>query len=157
MALTPHDAKSVPQYLELGAPTLTLRRPEIDKTSFYEDVFGRFPVVQSVFEPGPEYFVTSLPKAAKNTRFPSWDQRYFLPHDAYAQQPFGAISSGLMRWTSLCLFDNIFVMRLDTDDTSSFTFLDTGHGFKVAECSLSAYTSLGGDFHPGKRGSGKIS
>ena len=68
-----------------------------------EDVFGRFPVVQSVFEPGLEYFVTPLPNAA-NPNYPSWDQRYYLlPHDAFAQEAFGALSIPLSNATGLHL------------------------------------------------------
>lgn len=155
VALTPEEAKAMPQYLEMSAPTLTLRRPVLDQTSSYEDVFGRFPVVQSVFEPGPEYFVTPLPHA-RNTRFPSWDQRFFLPNYAFAQEPFGALAVPLGNATGLHLNDTVFAVRLDTSDTLSFPFRDTGFGYKVAECSLSAFKGLGGDYHPEKAGAAKF-
>src|SRR5262245_23062808 len=64
VALTPAQAKTASPYLEMSAKTMTLRKPVLDETGAYEDVFGRFPVVQSIFEPGPEYFVTPLPRAA---------------------------------------------------------------------------------------------
>jgi hypothetical protein len=139
----------------MAAPTLTLRRPVLDQTSHYEDVFGRFPVVQSIFEPGPDYFVTPLPRAT-NTRFPSWDQRFFLPHDALAQGAFGALALPLSHATGLKLNDTVFAVRLDTNDTLAFPFRDTGFGYKVAECSLAAFTGLGGDYHPGRKGAAKF-
>ncbi len=95
VALTPAQAKAAISYLEMSAKTLTVRKPVLDNTSYYEDVFGRFPVVQSIFEPGPDYFVTQLPHAA-NPRYPSWDQRYFLPHDAF----FATLVSGT-RWLNV--------------------------------------------------------
>jgi hypothetical protein len=155
VALTPGEAKAADTYLEMAAPTFTVRRPVLDETSSYEDVFGRFPVVQSVFEPGPEYFVTPLPRAA-NRRFRSWDQRYFLPHDASAQGPFGALAVPLGTPTGLRLNDTVFAVRLDTTDTLSFPFRDTGFGYKVAECSLAAFTGLGGVYHPEKNGAAKF-
>jgi hypothetical protein len=154
-ALTPGDAKVAHPYLEMTAPTVTLRKPVLDETSYYEDVFGRFPVVQSVFEPGPGYFVTPLPRAA-NPRFPSWDQRFFLPYDAFAQAPFGALAVPLGTATGLHLSDTVFAVRLDTTDTLSFHFRDTGFGDKVAECSFAAFTGLGGVYHPEKEGAAKF-
>jgi hypothetical protein len=153
-ALTPEDAQRA-SYLEMEAPTLTVRSPVLDTTSIYEDVFGRFPVVQSVFEPGTDYFVTPLPHAA-NKRYPSWDQRYFLPTEAFAQTPFGALAIPLGKDTGLHLNDMVFAVRLDTADTLSFPFRDTGFGLKVAECSFAAYGGLGGDYHPEKNGAAKF-
>jgi hypothetical protein len=155
VALTPEDAKAAAPYLEMAAPSLTLRRPVLDESSQYEDVFGRFPVVQSIFEPGPEYYVTPLPRA-KNTRYPAWDQRYFLPHDALEQEAFGALAVPLRQVTGLNLNDTVFAMRLDTDDTLAFPFRDVGFGYKVAECSLAAFTGMGGDYHPEKKGAAKF-
>ena len=153
-ALTPGDAAAA-KYIEMAASTFTLRTPVLDQTSAYEDVFGRFPVVQSVFEPGPEYFVTPLPHA-RNPRFPSWDQRYFLPHDAFAQEPFGALATPLGAAASLHLNDTVFAVRLDTTDTLSFPFRDVGFGYKVAECSFAAFTGLGGVYHPENEGAAKF-
>jgi hypothetical protein len=155
VALTPEEAKGLAPYLDMAAPTLTLRRPVLDETSLYEDVFGKFPVVQSIFEPGPDYFVTPLPHAS-NTRFPSWDQRYFLPHDALGQGAFGALALPLGHATGLSLNDTVFAVRLDTNDTLAFPFRDTGFGYKVAECSLGAFTGLGGDYHPWNKGAAKF-
>ena len=153
-ALTPDQAKSL-SYLELEAPTLTVRKPVLDTSAIYEDVFGRFPVVQSVFEPGTDYFVTPLPRAA-NTHYPYWDQRYFLPHDSDAQTAFGALAVPLGNQTGLRLNDTVFAVRLDTADTLSFPFRDTGFGYKVAECSFAAYGGLGGDYRPEKNGAAKF-
>jgi hypothetical protein len=147
-ALTPGQAKRATAYLEMSAPTITLRKPVLDQTSYYEDVFGRFPVVQSIFEPGPEYFVSVLPSAATNPRFPTWDQRCFIPHDAFAQQPFGALTAPLHNATGLQINDTVFAVRLDTTDTLSFPFRDSGFDNKVAECSFAAFTGLGGEYHP---------
>jgi hypothetical protein len=155
VAMTPEEAKAAAPYLEMAAPSLTMRRPVLDEASVYEDVFGRFPVVQSIFEPGPEYYVTPLPRA-KNTRYPAWDQRYFLPHDALEQEAFGALAVPLGQVTGLKLNDTVFAMRLDTDDTLEFTFRDVGFGYKVAECSLKAFTGMGGDYHPEKKGAAKF-
>src|SRR6266568_1767942 len=155
VALTPAQAKAAISYLEMSAKTLTVRKPVLDNTSYYEDVFGRFPVVQSIFEPGPDYFVTQLPHAA-NPRYPSWDQRYFLPHDAFAQEPFGALAIPLGHATGLHLNDTVFALRLDTGDTLAFPFRDTGFGYKVAECSFAAFTGLGGIYHPERQGAAKF-
>lgn len=154
-ALTPAEAKAALPHLEDLGSTFTPRRPVLDETSDYEDVFGRFPVVQSEFEPGPKYFVTPLPRAA-NTRYPSWDQRYFLPHDASTQGAFGALAVPLGNATGLKLNDTCFAVRLDTTDTLPFPFRDTGFGYKVAECSFGAYTGLGGDYRPEKNGAAKF-
>jgi hypothetical protein len=155
VALTPGQRNAASPYLEMAAKTLTLRKPVLDETSNYEDVFGRFPVVQSVFEPGPDYFVTALPHAA-NTRYRSWDQRYFLRHDAFVQEAFGALAVPLGSATGLRLKDTVFAVRLDTGDTLAFPFRDTGFGYKVAECSFAAFTGLGGIYHPEREGAAKF-
>ena len=155
VALTPEDAKRAAPFDEPSTTTRTLRGPLLDQTSYYEDVFGRFPVVQSVFEPGPEYFASPLPRA-RNPRFPAWDQRYFLPHDANTQGPFGALALPLGHVTGLKLNDTVLAVRLDTDDTLAFPFRDVGFGYKVAECSFGAFTGVGGDYHPEREGAGKF-
>jgi hypothetical protein len=108
-----------------------------------------------MFEPGPGYFVSALPHAA-NTRYPVWDQRYFLPADATSQGAFGALAVPLGSATGLKLNDSLFAVRLDTNHTLSFPFRDTGLGYKVAECSLEAFIKLGGDYRPGNRGAAKF-
>jgi hypothetical protein len=135
------------------------RRPDIySKLSAYEDVYGAYPVVQSDFEPGPGYFVSVIPDVANfiNAKFPDWDQRHYLPDDETTQQPFGAISSGLFADTKLWKSDKVFAIRLDTDDTCEFTFVDYGNGYKVAECSVQTYLQLGGDYHPERHGAAKF-
>ena len=156
IALTPEQAKSY-SHLELEAPTLTFRKPVLDTTSYYEDVFGRFPVVQSVFEPGTDYFVSSLPpKSGVNVRYPEWDQRHFLFTDHFAQTPFGALTVPLAKDTGLALLDKVFAVRLDTADTLTFPFRDSGNDYKVAECSFAAFGDLGGEYHPEKNGAAKF-
>jgi hypothetical protein len=147
VALTPDQAKRTPPYLEMPALSITLRRPVLDQTAAYEDVFGRFPVVQSVFEPGPQYFVSPVP-GGTNPRYPTWDQRSFLPNDATDQTAFGAIAKPLGDATGLDLNDMVFAIRLDTNDTLAFPFRDMGYDYKVAECSFAAFTGLGGEYRP---------
>ena len=154
-SMTPEDAKKARPYLEMTADKMTLRRPIIDPTAAYEDVFGRFPIVQSQFEPGPDYFVSVLPHYA-NTKYPSWDQRYYLPEHAYSQVPFGALSNYLRDDdTKLALGDALFAMRLDTRDTLGFSFSDVGFDKKLAECSFTAFRSLGGEYFPERSGAAK--
>jgi hypothetical protein len=154
-ALTPEQAQAASPYMEMPSMKLNMRRPVLDQSGIYEDVFGRFPVVQSVFEPGPGYFVTPLPRGA-NSKYPSWDQRYFLPHDTTNQTAFGALAVPLGSATGLHLNDKVFAIRLDTTDTLEFPFRDTGFGYKVAECSFAAFTGLGGVYHPEKNGAAKF-
>ncbi len=158
VALTPAQAKSMPPYLEIPALNITWRKPKLDTNPAYEDVFGRFPVVQSIFEPGPDYFVSPLPYAAGsvNPRFPSWDQRYFLPNDPKEQTAFGSLATPLANLTGLHKMDKIFAMRLDDNYTLEFPFRDTGNDFKVAECSLAAFTGLGGEYHPENTGAAQF-
>jgi len=120
-ALSPGYVKAMKPFLIVSGMTVEYRMPVIDTTSYLEDVFGRFPVIQSVFEPVPGYYVSPL-SVAKNTAFPPWDQRYYLPPDKLAQQSFGALSSGLRAAAGLKLNDVILATRLDTDDTSTFPF-----------------------------------
>jgi hypothetical protein len=155
VALTPEQAKRETPYIELLWPKVISRTPILDQTAYYEDVFGRFPVVQSAFEPGSSYFVSSLPPPY-NTRYRSWDQRYFFPSDADDQRAFGALATGLGQVTGLRLNDTVFAIRLDTPDYLSFPFRDTGYGYKVAECSFAAFTGVGGIYHPENEGAAKF-
>jgi hypothetical protein len=146
-SLTPAQAKAA-VYRERIMPGLWLdRHPVLDQTGVYEDVFGRFPVVQSLFEPGPQYFVSALPRRM-NERFPEWDQRAFLPFQSFEPGPFGALSVPLAGETGLGRGDLVFAVRLDTGDFLSFPFRDMGKGLKVAECSFGVFMGLGGDYHP---------
>ena len=158
VALSPDKAKAQLPCLDVAGMTGAVRMPVLDKTSYYEDVYGRFPVVQSVFEPGPDYFVSALPSAATNPQFQAWpwDQRYFLPPDKLAQQSFGALSTGLASYTGLRLKDMVLAIRLDTGDSLAFPFLDSGNGYKVAECSFAAFTGLGGIYHPERERAAKF-
>jgi hypothetical protein len=120
-----------------------LRHPVLDKAAIYEDVYGHFPVVQSQFEPGPGFFVSQMPHI-KNTRYPDWDQRYFLPEGAILQGAYGALSSGFQQSTGVRLYDTLFALRLDTGHSLGFPYRDTAHGYKVGECSIDAFASIGG-------------
>jgi hypothetical protein len=129
------------------------RNPDpYDKDANYEDVNGEFPVVQSVFEPGPGYFVSTMP-TARNKDFPDWDQRYYLPPGAMIQGPYGALTVPSAKYpalpslsgsTGLKLGDAIFAVRLDKVNDLIFPFRDTGYGAKVGECSVDAYVGMGG-------------
>jgi hypothetical protein len=60
-------------------PKIVHRKPVLDdKKPYLEDVNGRFPVIQSIFEPGTGYYVSALPRRV-NPAFPDWDQRSYLP------------------------------------------------------------------------------
>jgi hypothetical protein len=120
-----------------------VRHPEIDTNSELEDVYGRFPVIQSAYEPGPGFYVSVMPKRV-NAAFPLWDQRAFLPPDEKDQVPNAALTTKLGEAAGLVLRDRVFAIRLDTGATLTMPFLDIGFDFKVGECSIGAFTSLGG-------------
>ncbi len=145
-----YGVKSLPRSAETNQswfdPKLKIRRrPVLDKSGFYEDVYGNFPVVQSEYEPGKGYFVSQMPHAA-NKYYPEWDQRYFLPNNAQLQGPFAALSSGLTNGAHVVLGDTLFALRLDSGrDSSAFPFRDSaGNNYKVGECGYEAFTGLGG-------------
>jgi hypothetical protein len=119
------------------------RHPVLDKTAIYEDVYGTFPVVQSQYEPGPGFFVSQMPHTA-NKDFPDWDQRYFLPKGALLQGPYGALSTGFQHNTGVKIGDTLFAFRLDTGQSLAFPYRDTAYGYKVGECSIDAFASIGG-------------
>jgi len=143
MSLTPGDAAKL-SYVEknVTGPNPP-RKPQLDPTAYYQDVFGRFPVIQSRFEPGPGYYVSVFPPRV-NTMFTEWDQRAFLPVDATKQVPNGALSTILEGQSGLHLNDMVLAVRLDNGDTLTFPFLDRGGAPKVAECSVEAFTAIGG-------------
>jgi hypothetical protein len=163
MSLTPDDARKVDKvYHERVGTKVTPRYPilandpkaGIPNAGIYEDVYGRFPVVQSEYEPGKfkGYFVTVMPNA-QNTSFKDWDQRYYLPPAEVKQGPYAALTvpnakypgiPSLAKDTGLQVGDSIFAMRLDQAFDLTFPFRDTGYGAKVAECSIEAFTGLGG-------------
>jgi len=153
--MTPTEAKNAHPRMEVILDSVFMRMPVLDTTPAYEDVFGRFPVVQSVFEPGPEYFVSPI-RFGVNPRYPDWDQRHYLPDDVLDQTPFGALADGLKKDAGLDQGDTVFAIRLDKPHTLSFPFRDMGYGNKVAECSLAAFTGLGGEYHPENRGAAKF-
>jgi hypothetical protein len=141
-----------------------VRQPVLDKDPKYEDVFGRYPVIQSAFEPGPGFYVSPIPgylvtrlPAIKNQEYPDWDQRAYSAFDPFAGRPYGALSRLLDkrfdRYNAVkmpfALRDKIFAIRLDTGHTLEFPFLDSGNSEpKVAECSLEAFILLGAKLLP---------
>lgn len=142
IALTPAEALAR-SHLEMVGDKKILRKPVIDKASAFEDVYGRFPVVQSAYEPGPDYFVSALPSRV-NPFFPDWDQRSYLPVGATTQIPNAALSIPLENVTGLRLNDKVFAIRLDTGKSLAFPFLDHGYKAKVGECSIGAFVGLDG-------------
>jgi hypothetical protein len=132
----------------------THRTPELANkfadSADFEDVNGRFPVIQSVFEPGPGFFVSKLATPV-NPMFPFWDQRYTLLPDATQVQEYAALSSYLMvskhdpnNAAALELNHRVAGIRLDNGVSVKMPFLDSGFKPKVAECSLYSFTALGG-------------
>ncbi len=161
MPIAPQDAARKVFHEKVGEGTqprqpLLVNDPKANvlHSEKYEDVYGRFPVVQSEFEPGKGkgYFVTTMP-TARNPAFPDWDQRYYLPPGEVKQGPYGALTvpnskypgiPSLSKETGLKLNDMIFAMRLDKQIDLTFPFRDTGYGAKVGECSIDAYIAMGG-------------
>jgi hypothetical protein len=158
-SLTPQEARAAKPFREPFTGGEILRKPVIDTKAIYEDVFGRFPVVQSLFEPGPGYFVSTLP-GSPNQWFPRWDQRFYHPlgaaDPAAGQGAYAALSSGLSNAAGLRLADSVFAIRLDTNDTADFPFRDSGYGNKLGECSMGAFLDAGGVYRPEYIGAGKF-
>ncbi len=143
-SLTPEDARGKRPFKEPDHPTAPPRRPKLDdQKPELEDVYGAFPIIQSLFEPGPGFYVSGFP-ARVNTAFPDWDQRAFLPPDSTTQVPNAALSLRLEAVTSLHLNDMVLGIRLDGGATLEFPFLDHGRKPKVGECSVGVFTGLGG-------------
>jgi hypothetical protein len=143
-SLTPADARGKRPLTEPDHPTAPPRRPKLDdQKPELEDVYGAFPIIQSIFEPGPGFYVSGFP-ARVNTAFPDWDQRAFLPPGSTAQVPNAALSLRLEPVTSLHLNDMVLGVRLDSGATLEFPFLDHGRKPKVGECSVGVFTGLGG-------------
>jgi hypothetical protein len=143
-AMTPGDALKLSATETIRGKTIT-RRPLLDdKKPYLEDVHGKFPVLQSDYEPGTGYYVSALPQRV-NTAYPEWDQRAFLPPDAFAQVPYGALSTVLAGETGLDLNDIVLGVRLDSGKSLTFPFLDRGFTRAVAECSIEAFIALDGE------------
>jgi hypothetical protein len=130
-----------------------LKDPGPIRYQIYEDIYGRFPVVQQGDEPGPGYFVSILATTV-NSRFPEWDQRSTIPLGARDVQPYGAVGAQLFREAKVNKRDTVLAISCDTGNSLAFPFLDWGNGDAVAECSWTAFTALGGTF--GRRGGGQL-
>jgi hypothetical protein len=143
-AMTPADARGL-SFTEMVGDKKVIRRPQLDdKKPYLEDVYGKYPVVQSIYEPGTNYYVSVFPQRI-NTAFPEWDQRAFLAPAATEQVPYGALSTVLAGATGLDLNDIVLGVRLDTGQSLAFPFYDRGFEPKVAECSLEAFVAFGGE------------
>jgi hypothetical protein len=143
VALSPAEARSK-SFVEMVGDQKVLRRPQLDdQKSYLEDVNGRYPVIQSVYEPGTGYYVSAFPRRV-NTAFPDWDQRSFMPAGSTAQVPNAALSTVLEKASSLHLNDMVLGLRLDSGASLAFPFLDRGFKPKVGECSIGAFVGLGG-------------
>jgi hypothetical protein len=149
-AYTPQQASSLPPYTEVftekGVTKQVARTPILEKNPIYEDAFGRFPVIQSQYEPGTDFYVSVLATPV-NTTFPEWDQRYFQLPDPKAQRPYAALSQKFQQYMPLGKNDRLFAIRPDTGDTLEFPILDMGNWDpKVGECSIAVFTLLNGKF-----------
>jgi hypothetical protein len=146
-AMLPSDARGLSFTETIRGKTIT-RRPQLDEKTYLKDVYGKYPVVQSDYEPGTGYYVSALPQRV-NLAYPEWDQRAFLPPDAFAQVPYAALSTVLAGETGLDLNDIVLGVRLDSGKSLTFPFLDRGFTRKVAECSIEAFIALDGEVNWG--------
>src|SRR5262249_31204172 len=113
-------------------PGIPPRHPELHVKPELVDVHGKYPVVQSKYEPGPGYYVSPISAgfgAGSNQKFRPWDQRYYLPADVVSsndpvQAPYGALSSGLTRIAGVHLHDQVFAINRATGATLTFPFMD---------------------------------
>jgi hypothetical protein len=144
-SMTPDDAQKAKPFAEPDSKTKEQRRPHLDDKGKpeLEDAYGRYPVIQSGFEPGPGYYVSAFPRPV-NKVFPDWDQRAYLPLDSKTQVPYASISTKLEGVTRVRLFDQVLGIRLDSGASLTMPFLDHGLEYKVGECSMEAFEGLGG-------------
>jgi hypothetical protein len=157
-SMTPADATATPPHPHTKTtPVLYnpsfLKNPGPIRYEMYEDVLGRFPVVQQGDEPGPGYFVSMLATPV-NSFFPEWDQRSTVPPSARDVQPYGALGALLGREAMLKKRDTVLAMSCDTGTSLAFPFLDAGNDDALAECSWTAFTALGGTF--GRKPGGQL-
>jgi hypothetical protein len=157
-SMTPAKAKGTPQDARTKKTPILyhpsfLKDPGPIHYEMYEDIYGRFPVVQQGDEPGPGYFVSTLATTV-NSRFPEWDQRSTVPLSATDVQPYGAVGAQLSREAKVNKRDTVLAISCDTGGSLAFPFLDWGNGDAVAECSWTAFTALGGTF--GRRPWGQL-
>ncbi len=150
-AMTPDKASKTPPHPHtkktpiIYHPTF-MKQPGPIQFEIYEDVYGRFPVVQqggAGGEPGPGYFVSQL-AVPVNPYFPEWDQRYTLPLQATSVQPYGAVGGNLNSEGKVKKSDTILAISCDSGNSLAFPILDWGDDDAVAECSYTAFTALGG-------------
>ena len=114
----------------------------------YEDVYGKFPVVQIAPEPGPGYFVSQLPPPRVNPQYPEWDQRCTLVPNATEVQAYASLSTPLAYEAKVNKRDMVLAIRLDSGKSLAFPFIDVGNKPAVAECSATAFVKLDGVVRP---------
>jgi hypothetical protein len=157
-SMTPATAKATPPDPRTKKTPIIyhpsfLKDPGPIQYEIYEDIYGRFPVVQQGDEPGPRYFVSILATTV-NPNFPAWDQRSTLPASAREVQPYAAVGAQLYKETTVFKRDTVLAISCDTGESLAIPFLDWGNGEAVAECSWTAFTALGGTFE--RRAGGQL-
>jgi hypothetical protein len=157
-SMTPGAASSTPPHPNTKTTPLLyhpsfMKEPGPIKYEMYQDIYGKFPVVQQGDEPGPGYFVSILATTV-NPRFPEWDQRSTVAPSTRDVQPYGAVGALLNREAKVNKRDTVLAIGCDNGNSLAFPFLDWGNGDAVAECSWTAFTALGGTF--GRRGGGQL-
>ena len=70
-SMTPEEARNAKPFAEPDSKSKELRKPKLDdqRKPELEDAYGRYPVIQSDFEPGPGYYVGAFPRPV-NKVFP---------------------------------------------------------------------------------------
>jgi hypothetical protein len=158
VAMSPGEVNRTPQHPRTKKTPIIyhpsyLKDPGPIHHEMYEDVYGRFPVVQQGDEPGPRYFVSKL-AVTVNPLYPEWDQRSTVPASALEVQPYGAVGAQLHQEAKVNKRDTVLAVSCDSGSSLAFPLLDWGNGDAVAECSWTAFTSLGGTF--GRRAGGQL-
>jgi hypothetical protein len=104
----------------------------------------RFPVVQQAIngDPRPGFYVSA-------TARPKGPEYLQGSHVDSAEVPFGALSGLLKKTGHFDLGDFGLGVRLDSDKSSGFTYLDSGgaESNAVGECSYKVFSELGGVGH----------
>jgi len=160
-AMTPATASATPPHPRTKKTPMLyhpsfMKNPGPIQYQMYEDIYGKFPVVQqggAGGEPGDGYFVSILATSV-NPDFPEWDQRSTIPLNATAVQPYGAVSAQLYREGKVDKRDTVLAISCNTGKSLTFPILDWGNEDAVAECSWTAFTALGGTF--GRYPSGRL-
>lgn len=121
------------------------RQPALAREARFEDLFGRYPVIQSEFEPAKGYFVSKIATAV-NRNYPIWDARHHLQPNAKVIEPYMALSNHLKPLpANLDIGHHVLGVRLDSGASVTMRFIDSaGDHIKVGEISSTAFVALGG-------------